>query len=394
MDPVTILSIFSAVMAAVWTAWTWREEHKEVRQLQRDQAAALYVNPFLFSAYQLERRLIWMLAEGDLALEGQRHPAPEGSPSHEAIETLWKFSEFFAWAGVNLRYGPYTRDPKVIELTVKIARAFDSRTRFGDTAFRFSTAEQMSLGEAVLHRVAHGTTVHVGETSSALAEFGIATLFEFERDVRDPESPRASLYQSPAVVRALAAIDRAEGPGILDGQERLAAVHRVLPSLIDHLARLEGFHLSIQDEPETPDKATTPSAASDGAAHEAAPTILHRMRGRIRVGIPRLRTDADYADRLGSLIRAWDDVDDVSVNALAGCVVVRYKTTVADDEFQTRILTAIENSSSSEDDSEVATSVGRPRRGRVSSRPRGAGASGARRARRRPARTEAVAGAS
>jgi hypothetical protein len=390
MDPVTILSIFSAVVAAVWTAWTWREEHQEVRQLQRDQAAALYVNPFLFSAYQVERRLIWMLGEGDLALEGQRHPAPEGSPSHEAIETLWKFSEFFAWSVVNLRYGPYTRDPKVIELTVKIARAFDSRTRFGDTAFRFSTAEQMSLGQAVLHRVGHGTTVHVGETSSALAEFGIATLFDFERDFRDPQSPRASLYQSPAVVRALAAIDRAEGPGTLDGQERLAAVQRLLLSLIDHLARLEGFHLALQDEPETPDKAATPSAASDAAAHEAAPTVLHRMRGRIRVGIPRLRTDADYADRLGSLIRAWDDVEDVSVNSLAGCVTIRYNTTVPDDEVQARVLAAVE-SASSQDESEAATPVGRPRPARASSRQPVSGASARRRADRRRARTRPAA---
>jgi len=51
MNPVTILSIFSAAVAAVWTAWTWREEHKDVRRLQRDQAAALYVNPLLMVAH-------------------------------------------------------------------------------------------------------------------------------------------------------------------------------------------------------------------------------------------------------------------------------------------------------------------------------------------------------
>ena len=55
MDPVSLLSIFSAAVAAVWTAWTWREQHKELRTLHRDQAAALYVNPFLLAGHQMER---------------------------------------------------------------------------------------------------------------------------------------------------------------------------------------------------------------------------------------------------------------------------------------------------------------------------------------------------
>ena len=61
MDPVTILSIFSAVVAAVWTAWTWREQQQAVRQVQRDQAAALYVNPLLLAGHQLESRLRGLL---------------------------------------------------------------------------------------------------------------------------------------------------------------------------------------------------------------------------------------------------------------------------------------------------------------------------------------------
>jgi heavy-metal-associated domain-containing protein len=349
MDPVTILSIFSAVVAAVWTAWTWREEHREVRQLQRDQAAALYVNPMLLAAHQMERRLNGILDGSDLAIYKQERHAQDGSASPAAIETLWTVAEYFAWAFVNLRYGPYTRDPKVIEFAVKIARTFDSRDFDSDT-FRLSTAEQVSLGQAVLRRVGQATTIQVGEVSSALAEFSVITAFDFERDFRDPHSTRAGLYQSQPIRSAVEAMDRAEQVEQFEGRERLAAVRRLVVPLIDHLERLEGFSVSLNADK----KVALEASVAPPPESTAAPRILHRMKGRIRLGIPRLRVDKDYADRLETLVRTWEDVEEVNVNTTAGCVTIRYHTEEADDGFQARILAAIVKASHQNDAELVA----------------------------------------
>jgi|SRR5690242_7427733 hypothetical protein len=139
MDPVTMLSIFSAVVVAVWTDWTWREEHKEVRHLQRDQAAALYVNPLLLSAHQMERQLSRLLDGRELILSERAHEDRHGSASGFAIEVLWTFAEFFAWGAINLRYGPYARDPNIA--TPEAARH----------AARSSTATTKACGQSLIH---------------------------------------------------------------------------------------------------------------------------------------------------------------------------------------------------------------------------------------------------
>ena len=337
MDPVMIVSIFSAVVAAVWTAWTWREERQEVRELRRDQAAALYVNPLLFTVVALERRLQGILEGSDLAVFKQARPARGALPSAAAIETLYMLSACFAWSFVNVRYGPYTHDPKVIELLVRVSRTLDTRARYGGDTFRFTTGEQQSLGHAILRRLGDTATGRGAEAVS-LAQFDLASAYEFEQDVRDPKSARASLYQSPPVRRALDSIDRAERVEQLDGRERLVAVHKLLTPLIDHLERLEGLNVSFHEDGRVPPESAP--ARPDAAA--ATPAILHRMNGRIRLGISRLKTDADYAHRLVELIRSRDDVEDVSVNRLAGSIAIRYRTTVPGEEFQARLLSAIE----------------------------------------------------
>jgi len=335
MDPVTILSIFSAVVAAVWTAWTWREQQQAVRQVQRDQAAALYVNPLLLAGHQLERRLGGLLDGRELALNKGAHTDQDGSVSAAAIETLWTFAQFFGWAAVNMRHGPYTRDPKVVELIVAISRTFDARERFGDGAFRFSTAEQESLAQSALRRLGQ-TTLHAGESSSAVTEFAAVAAVDFERDFRDAQSTKAGLYGSRALRNTVEVIDRAEQ---LEGRERLTAVQQLLRLLLDHLERLEGFSVSLHEVRGAPPKGIGAAAT----ANVAPPRILHRIRGRIRLGMPELRTNKDFAHRLGALIRTWEDVEDVSINVTAGSIAIRYRTTARDDEFQAKILASIGN---------------------------------------------------
>jgi len=328
MDPVTMVSILSAVAAAVWTAWTWSEEHRLQRQIKRDQTAALYVNPFLLVIDEVERRLDGVLHGEDLSLYKKEHPGRQELGSLPAVATVYVLGEMFGWAYMNMRYGPYTRDPKMIEITAAIARTFSRRGGFPDDAFRFSMEEQNSLGQAVVRRL--------GEADSALPEFASVTLFEFEQDFRDPQSKRVRLFRSDGIRRAIEAIDRADRPEKIEGRERLAAVHRLVRRLIEHFERIEGFSLSAPSEAIHGEEAVASSPT-----HPAAPDILHRMRGRIRLRIPRLREDEAYAQHLMSLVGALSDVDDVGVNSAAASITVRYRRSVPDAEFQVRLIEAI-----------------------------------------------------
>src|SRR5262245_10827019 len=338
MNPLTILSIFSAVVAAVWTAWTWREEHKEVRRLQRDQAAALYVNPLLMATYHMERQIQRLLDGGAASLNKRDHGDHDSSVSGTAIEVLWTFAQFFAWAAVNLRYGPYTRDRNVIELIVTLTRTFDDRERFGDDTFRFSAAEQASLGHTVLRRVGH-TSLQAGESTSDFTEFAIVPPVDFERDFRDAHSTKAGLYGGRAVRTAVEAIDRADGGARFRGRQRIAAVQQLLKRLLERLGRLEGLSVSVRnDRPVSLGKIVV-----DASAKIRSTRILHRMKGRIRLEIPQARVNRHFADRLGALIRTWEGVEDVSINIMTGSVAIRYRTAQPDREFQARIVVAIEN---------------------------------------------------
>ena len=328
MDPVTIVSILSAVAAAVWTAWTWSEEQRLQRQIKRDQTAALYVNPFLLVIDEVERRLDGVLHGEDLSLYKKEHAGRQELGSLPAVATVYVLSEMFGWAFINMRYGPYTRDPKMIEITAAIARTFSRRGGFPDDAFRFSMEEQNSLGQAVVRRL--------GEAGSALPEFASVTLFEFEQDFRDPQSKQVRLFRSDGIRRAIEAIDRADRPEKIEGRERLAAVHRLVRRLIEHFERIEGFSLSAPSEAIHAEEAVAWSPMDP-----AVPEILHRMKGRIRLGIRRLREDESYAQHLMSLVRALSDVDDVGVNSAAASITVRYRRSVPDAEFQVRLIEAI-----------------------------------------------------
>jgi hypothetical protein len=331
MDPVIVLSILSAVAAAVWSMWTWSAEQQQHRELKRDQEAALYVNPFLLVLHECQRRLHGILHGHDLALAKREYPERDASGSPTAIEILYLFGEVFGWVFPIFRYGPYTNDPPTIALLGELAITFDRRDRFTDDAFRFSIAEQAALGRAVVRRC--------GESAPGLPEFESISLFDFERDFRDAQSERAPLYQSRAVRRAIEAIDHAERAEELEGRARLAAVQQLLQQLLQHLAHEEGFSLSSA---RTPRAVLSQTAAVSAPVNALAPTILHRTRGRMRLGIPRLRMDGVYAERVQALLRTWNDVEDISINARAASVTIWYRVTVPAEEFQVRVLEALE----------------------------------------------------
>ena len=331
MNPAQILSVLSALAATVWSVLTWSTEQQKGRQLKRDQEAALYVNPFLVATDELQSQLYSILEEDELAFYKREYPDQYEFGSPSAIEILYRLSQYFGWAHYMLRYGPYTRDPGVIELIRKIGETFESRSKFSGDAFRFSIDERSSLGEAVVRRV--------GEVTAVLAVFESIPLFQFEEEIGDKLSKHAPLYQSKAVRFTIAAIDRADQAEALEGHERLAVLQNLLVDLLAYLESKEGFHVSIGE---------LRKARLRGAYAGISPTqsniarIIHQTRGRIRLGVPRLKTDKAYANHLQSLLESVENVRSIRISIGAASVIITYSTDIPEVEFAGRVVKTIE----------------------------------------------------
>ena len=331
MDPTLIFPVLSALAAAVWSVWTWSEEQQKERQVKRDQEAALYVNSLLLAMEELQSRLYSVLEENELAFYKKEYPEQYDFGSPAAIEILYRLSQYFGWGQRTLRYGPYTKDPRVIELLRKMGQTFESRSQFPGDAFRFSFDERVSLGDAVVRRVGEGTAV--------LPLFESIPLFQFEAEMIDMQSKHAPLYQSRAVRCTLAAFDRADRAEVLEGHERLAVLQNHLVDLLAYLESREGFSISIGERKK---------ARLRGIFNEARPTqatmakIIHQTRGRIRVGIPRLKTDKAYADRLQSLLESLEDVTSIRISTQGAFVVICHGSDMAEEQFTRSILQTVE----------------------------------------------------
>jgi hypothetical protein len=331
MNPAQILSILSGLAAAVWSVLTWSAEQQKGRQLKRDREAALYVNPFLVATDELQSQLYSILEKDELAFYKKEYPDQYAFGSPAAIEVLYRLSQYFGWAHHMFRYGPYTKDPEVIELIRKIGETFESRNNFSGDAFRFSIDERSSLGEAVVRRV--------GEVTSVLAVFESIPLFQFQEEIGDKLNKHAPLYQSKSVRCTIAAIDQADKAEALEGHERLAVLQNLLVDLLACLENKEGFRVSIGE---------MRKARHSGAYAAASPTrssvrIIHQTRGRIRVGVPRVKTDKAYATHLQSLLESLEDVRSIRISVGAASAIINYNTDIPEIDFAQKVVKTIED---------------------------------------------------
>jgi hypothetical protein len=351
MDPVTMISLLSMVAAAVWTVWTWTADHDEQRQLQRDQAAALYVNPYIVTIGELNRRLRGLLEGDDLARAKRDHPDPHDGASPFAVETLYVLGLYFGWSNANLRYGPYTRDRVALDCFRQIIQTFDRRDGFADDVFRFSIPEQGAFGSAVMRRVA--TVAGVEPSHRAFPEimhpeFAPIPLHEFQADFRSADSKAASFYRSPTIRRIVEALDGADRGDRLPGRDRLALLPPLLTRLNQHLQLKERIMLAAHESSPAPEEITPrgASGASENgsgaptAPSASAPEILFRMKGQMRLRVARLRDEA-FATELGSVIRGWQDVDEVTVNSSAASIDIRHHARGPNPELRARFVEAI-----------------------------------------------------
>jgi hypothetical protein len=326
MNPTLVFSVLSALAAAVWSVWTWREEQQKERQIKRDQESALFVNSFILAAEELQMRLYSMLEEDELAFYKKEYPEQYEFGSPYAIEILYRFSQYFGWAQSNNRYGPYTNDPRVIELVRTIGETFENRSKFSGDAFRFTIDERVSLGGAVVRRA--------GDVTALTPTFESITLFQFQGEMSDKSSKHTPLYQSRAVRRTLAAIDRADRPEALEGFERLAVLQNLLVDLLTYLEGMEGFRVSI---------GARRRARLRGSSAQVLPvvatvtTVLHQTPGRIRMGVPRLRWDEAYANRLQSLLESVDNVRSIRISVSAASVVISFSPEIPEMEFARKL---------------------------------------------------------
>jgi hypothetical protein len=332
MNPAQILAVLSALATAVWSVWTWSEEQQKERQLKRDQEAALYVNSFLLALEELQLRLYGILEQDDLAFYKKEYPDQYEPGSPAAVEVLYRLGQYFGWAHRIFRYGPYTTDPTVRLLTREVGKTWGSR-RFAGDAFRFTIDERISLGQAVVR--------HAGEVTAILPVFESIPLYQFEAELSDKDGQHAPLYRSKAVRCTLAAIDRADRAEALEGCERLAVLQNLLVDLLAYFESQEGFSVSIEEHR----KARLRGAnATVSPQRSAIPRILHQTRGRIRLAVPRVKTDRAYAAHLQSVLGSLESVTRVRINPAAASVIIGYRPDLPDAEFARTVVETIAGS--------------------------------------------------
>lgn len=316
-----VLSVLSATATAIWTVWTWSEQQDKERTQTRDQIAALYINPFLFAAHELQSRLYALLNQKELEFFKKEYPEAYEVGSPEALELLYVLVKYFGWYSYIYRYGPYTRDKKAIELIVNVIATFANHQDFAGDAFYFSFSEQRSLGQ---------TFVKVfGQTESIYPELETVPLYKFAEEIRDDINKDRPLYQN--VIKTIQVIDRAERVEELEGRERLIVAHNCLIDLLNYLEAEEGFCVSLRVRQKIQSAGTVPEDTE----------IIHATAGRLRLRIPRLRQDISYAEQLCQCLQSLAGVQEVRLNTDAASVVISYAPTLSEATFQQRLFAVI-----------------------------------------------------
>jgi hypothetical protein len=91
MEPVQIglfVSILSGVCTAFWTVLTWNQKQEKEEEIRRNKNAALYVNPFLLAAEDLQVRLYNFLIDKKIKPLDMKDSAYAGF-SADALEILY-----------------------------------------------------------------------------------------------------------------------------------------------------------------------------------------------------------------------------------------------------------------------------------------------------------------
>jgi len=331
MDPVQlglIISIFSGVCTAAWTVLTWRRQQDKEEDAKRDRNAALYVNPFILASEELQDSLYNYL-------NGNYHKVPNEEKrqgyagfSAAALEIVYTIVVYFGWSFTIYRYGPYTSDEKLIELTRQVSEMFSDITQASESeedAFYFSYAEQKALGltfvkpTAVTYTNPNPTLTYPVKSpyDSQFPTFESISLYEFEEEIKNQRNERSALYIN--IRDALHAIDDADPLSDFPGRRRLVRVQNYLVDLVNYLEKKEGFSVSVSARRRAKHNLTFSQLFGRIECQ-----IAHHIPGRVRLKFPSIKNNIVAGVQLESFFYSLEGVNDVRVNLQASSVVVEY----------------------------------------------------------------------
>ncbi len=331
MDPVQlglIASILSGVCTAAWTVITWAQQQERVEEAKRDRNAALYVNPFIMAAEELQDALYDYLEGHYHKLPGEEQRQGYAGVSAAALEIIYTMVVYFGWSMIIYRYGPYTSDEKLIELTQQVSQAFSGMTQAcqsAEDAFYFSYPEQKALGLTFVRPLAaaYGLGRQLERVKSEhlpefpFLEFESISLYEFEEEVKNERNAGSPLYLN--IQAALQALDQANPSEAFSGRQRLVLVQNYLVDLVDYLEKKEAFSVSLNKRRRARHHLTFTKVFGQVQAQMA-----HHIPGRMRLRFLNLKDDSTYGTQLESFFCSLEGVKDVRVNPQANSVVIEY----------------------------------------------------------------------
>ncbi|MGD1704359.1 HMA2 domain-containing protein [Dapis sp. BLCC M229] len=103
----------------------------------------------------------------------------------------------------------------------------------------------------------------------------------------------------------------------------------------------------VDTEATTISQSVSPVSSEDCSAY----TIVHSTPGRIRLRIPRVVSEPDYAKRLEQLLNADSHVLKVRINTAAACIVIQYQADgMSDWEMGMLLMNIIQEADSDEEE--------------------------------------------
>lgn len=100
--------------------------------------------------------------------------------------------------------------------------------------------------------------------------------------------------------------------------------------------------------------AATQSVANHGTSDDSEYTIVHSVPGRIRIKVPQLADDRDFAHRLQHLLNEDDHISHARINRTAASVVINYDAQgLSDLELGLRLLSIMNNAKGNEETSNL-----------------------------------------
>ncbi|WP_332865997.1 HMA2 domain-containing protein [Pannus brasiliensis] len=335
MEISLIISILSAAATAAWTVWTWGEQQNIERQEKRERLAASYVNPFLLAAESLQYRLYNLLYQEDMFRRSNLVQNTSGFVSPLTLETLYRFALYFGCENYLIRYSPYTHDRPSIEISRQVALNFVDIENFPDSYFSFSLSEQLSLGQLVVKPI--------GSRDGEFPSVEAIDIYRFEDELRAARDNDSPLWRSPGVRAAIEALEAFSRGEPLKGCQRLEAILLQLVQLLQYLEKKEGFSVALQEERFS----ERLSRSRQGMTGAGTTEVVHKTAGRIRLRVPRSRSDERYAERLLEKIRSLAGVTEVSLNRPSASLTVHYSSSAWRD-WETFLISFIEREITSE----------------------------------------------